>query len=300
MADVTMPQLGETVTEGTITRWMKSVGDQVARDEPLFEVSTDKVDSEVPAPESGVLAEILVPEGETVEVGARLAVIGDGAAAPPAPAAESPPAPAPAAPAPSAQDQQAAPETPSPGGPTAPPAPGTAGAPPASAPASAPAPPTSAPPAPAPAQAQSAPAPAQAQAEAQAQAQAQAEPAPPAQAAGTPTGDGGPPAPPAGYMARGTEGGPQGSPGGGPAPAGPSGGPEALLLSPVVRRLLDENGMSAAEITGTGVGGRITREDVLRAIDARRASTPAAPQASAPPFQQPQQPQTLPASPPPA
>ena len=73
-----MPQLGETVTEGTITRWMKAVGDAVARDEPLFEVSTDKVDSEVPSPAAGVLTEILVPEGETVEVGVRLAVIGDG------------------------------------------------------------------------------------------------------------------------------------------------------------------------------------------------------------------------------
>ena len=81
-----MPQLGETVTEGTITRWMKGVGDTVDRDEPLFEVSTDKVDSEVPSPAAGVLTEILVPEGETVEVGVKLAVIGDGAepAAPPA------------------------------------------------------------------------------------------------------------------------------------------------------------------------------------------------------------------------
>ncbi len=100
-----MPQLGETVTEGTITRWMKAVGDAVARDEPLFEVSTDKVDSEVPSPAAGVLTEILVPEGETVEVGVKLAVIGDGAgssgsaaapAAEPAPAAAAPPATAPA------------------------------------------------------------------------------------------------------------------------------------------------------------------------------------------------------------
>src|SRR6516164_6568633 len=98
-----MPQLGETVTEGTITKWMKAVGDQVERDEPLFEVSTDKVDSEVPSPAAGVLTEILVPEGETVEVGVKLAVIGDGAAgsaeAPAtAPAAEAP-APAPPPPA---------------------------------------------------------------------------------------------------------------------------------------------------------------------------------------------------------
>ena len=74
--DVTMPQLGETVTEGTITRWLKQVGDRVEADEPLFEVSTDKVDSEVPAPVGGVVTEILVPEGETVEVGTRLAVLG--------------------------------------------------------------------------------------------------------------------------------------------------------------------------------------------------------------------------------
>ena len=80
--DVTMPQLGETVTEGTITRWLKQVGDRVEADEPLFEVSTDKVDSEVPAPVGGVVTEILVPEGETVEVGTRLAVLGDQLSAP--------------------------------------------------------------------------------------------------------------------------------------------------------------------------------------------------------------------------
>jgi 2-oxoglutarate dehydrogenase E2 component (dihydrolipoamide succinyltransferase) len=70
-----MPQLGETVTEGTVTRWLKNVGDPVAEDEVLFEVSTDKVDSEVPSPAAGVLSEILVPEGDTVDVGTRLAVI---------------------------------------------------------------------------------------------------------------------------------------------------------------------------------------------------------------------------------
>ena len=91
MADIEMPQLGETVTEGTITKWFKQVGDEVAEDEPLFEVSTDKVDSEVPSPVAGVLTEIVVPEGDTVEVGARLAVVGDGDGAAPAasaPAAE--------------------------------------------------------------------------------------------------------------------------------------------------------------------------------------------------------------------
>jgi 2-oxoglutarate dehydrogenase E2 component (dihydrolipoamide succinyltransferase) len=85
-----MPQLGETVTEGTITRWMKQVGDSVAEDEVLFEVSTDKVDSEVPSPYAGTITEILVPEGDTVDVGTRLAVISDGDAAP-APAADEKP-----------------------------------------------------------------------------------------------------------------------------------------------------------------------------------------------------------------
>ena len=84
MADVEMPQLGETVTEGTITQWFKAVGDRVEVDEPLFEVSTDKVDSEVPSPAAGVLQEILVPEGETVDVGTKLAVLGDGDGAAPA------------------------------------------------------------------------------------------------------------------------------------------------------------------------------------------------------------------------
>jgi 2-oxoglutarate dehydrogenase E2 component (dihydrolipoamide succinyltransferase) len=101
-----MPQLGETVTEGTITRWLKQPGDPIKVDEPLFEVSTDKVDSEVPSPTNGVLAEIRVPEGETAAVGTVLAVISDSAAgatppspAPAAPAAAAPPfAPVPAAP----------------------------------------------------------------------------------------------------------------------------------------------------------------------------------------------------------
>jgi 2-oxoglutarate dehydrogenase E2 component (dihydrolipoamide succinyltransferase) len=101
-----MPQLGETVTEGTIIRWMKKVGDEIAYDEPLFEVSTDKVDSEVPSPASGYLAEILVPEGETVDVGTKLAVVTDmspsggrtGASS--APTAQAPQPPPPAAPEP--------------------------------------------------------------------------------------------------------------------------------------------------------------------------------------------------------
>jgi pyruvate dehydrogenase E2 component (dihydrolipoyllysine-residue acetyltransferase) len=144
--DIQMPQLGETVTEGTITRWLKSVGDHVEADEPLFEVSTDKVDSEVPAPAAGTLTEILVQEGETAEVGARLAVIADaeGAAAPAAAAAAAPAAgppraeaqapaaaPEPEAPAP----PQPAPPEPAPAPPAEPERPAAAVTPPAPAPA---------------------------------------------------------------------------------------------------------------------------------------------------------------------
>ncbi len=74
--DVVMPQMGESIAEGTIVRWIKKVGDQVARDEPLFEISTDKVDAEIPSPAAGVLAEIRVKEGETVPVNSVVAVIG--------------------------------------------------------------------------------------------------------------------------------------------------------------------------------------------------------------------------------
>ncbi len=218
-----MPQLGETVTEGTITRWMKAVGDQVARDEPLFEVSTDKVDSEVPAPASGVLSEILVPEGETVEVGARLAVIGDAAESPGAPPASSPTvAPAPAPPAPAAA---AVPRTPPPGAPTP------------------------------------------------------------------------PPTPPEGFTAQDSS--PAAQPSPQPPPVAEVDDPR--LLSPVVRRLLADNGIDSSEVPGTGVGGRITREDVLGVIDARHAGSPvAASQAAgapAPPpaATQPAAPQTVPA-----
>jgi 2-oxoglutarate dehydrogenase E2 component (dihydrolipoamide succinyltransferase) len=140
--DVTMPQLGETVTEGTITRWFKQVGEQVAADEPLFEVSTDKVDSEVPAPQAGVVAEILVPEGETVPVGARLAVISDSAdGSAPAPAAAAAPAEAeaPAKDAAPAPEPQAAPAA-APQPPQPPPAPAPAAAPPPPPPAPAPEP----------------------------------------------------------------------------------------------------------------------------------------------------------------
>uniref|UniRef100_UPI00037F2BB9 biotin/lipoyl-containing protein n=1 Tax=Microbacterium yannicii TaxID=671622 RepID=UPI00037F2BB9 len=99
---VVLPALGESVTEGTVTRWLKKVGDTIEADEGLLEISTDKVDTEIPSPVSGVIEEILVQEDETVEVGAVLAKIGDGSAAPadsdtpaaeaPAPAVAPPPA----------------------------------------------------------------------------------------------------------------------------------------------------------------------------------------------------------------
>lgn len=195
MAEVTLPQLGETVTEGTITRWFKKIGDTVAADEPLFEVSTDKVDTEVPSPVAGVLTEIRVPEGETVPVGAVIAVVGAAGSAPA-------PAPAPAAPAP--------------------------------APAPAPTP-TPTPAAPAPVAATPAPAPAPA------------------------------PAPVA------------------PAPTAASTvSSDNRLLSPVVRRLVNEHGIDVDQLTGTGPGGRITREDVLDHIDRHAGSTAAATPAPAP------------------
>ncbi|MFM8663029.1 MAG: biotin/lipoyl-containing protein [Acidimicrobiaceae bacterium] len=113
MADITLPQLGETVTEGTITRWFKKVGDTVAADEPLFEVSTDKVDTEVPSPVAGTVTEIRFNEGDTVPVGTVIAVVGAAnAAAAPAPVA---PAPAPAqAPAPVAKPAPVAQPAPAP------------------------------------------------------------------------------------------------------------------------------------------------------------------------------------------
>lgn len=219
MADIVMPQLGESVTEGTITRWFKAVGDTVTEDEPLYEVSTDKVDTEVPSPASGVLTEIRVAEGDTVDVGTVLAVLGDGAGAgAPTPAAPaSAPAPAPAAPAP-------VPEPPVP----------------ASTPGPAPAP---APPAP-----------------------VHAAPEPPAPApAPVPTPAPAPPAPSA-----------VASPSTSSPVAGSGTLGEGVLLSPLVRRLIEEHGLDPSTIAGTGIGGRITRDDVLDVIDDRAVAAPPA------------------------
>jgi pyruvate dehydrogenase E2 component (dihydrolipoyllysine-residue acetyltransferase) len=221
--DIQMPQLGETVTEGTITRWLKSVGDHVDADEPLFEVSTDKVDSEVPAPASGTLSEILVQEGETAEVGTRLAVISDGAGAT-----------ASAAPAQSAAPPQPAP---TPREPAAPAAPAAAAAAPAR-----PQPPRPAPtPPPRPEPARPAPTP-----------PPRPEPVSPATASAATTST--------------------------PPPAATGG----QLMSPVVRRLLNEYDLDAGEVQGTGEGGRITRNDVLDAAARRQAAAPTTPAPTTP------------------
>jgi 2-oxoglutarate dehydrogenase E2 component (dihydrolipoamide succinyltransferase) len=112
--DVIMPQMGESIAEGTVTKWLKQVGDQIRRDEPLFEISTDKVDAEIPAPAEGVLLEIIVQEGETVPINtivARIGQAGEIATAAPATDAQSAPetAPEPATPAPAATQPEAAP-----------------------------------------------------------------------------------------------------------------------------------------------------------------------------------------------
>src|ERR1700688_5010987 len=106
MTDVVMPQMGESIVEGTLTKWLKKPGDKVERDEPLFEISTDKVDTEIPSPAAGTLGDVLVQEGQTVQVNAIVARINDGgaggaaAAAPAAKAAEPAPASKQAAPPP--------------------------------------------------------------------------------------------------------------------------------------------------------------------------------------------------------
>jgi len=199
--EVTLPALGESVSEGTVSRWLKQVGDHVDTDEALVEVSTDKVDTEIPSPVSGTVLEIRVGVDETVPVGAVLAIVGDAAAASPAPAPTPAPAPQPA-PEPVATQEPAPPAAP--------------------APVEAPAP--------------AAPAPAHA-------VQAPAAPAP--QAANV------------------------------VAPRRAS-DEEAVdsYVTPLVRKLAAQHAVDLATVTGTGVGGRIRKQDV---IDAKQAPQPAAP-----------------------
>jgi pyruvate dehydrogenase E2 component (dihydrolipoamide acetyltransferase) len=184
-----MPQLGETVTEGTITKWLKAIGEQVARDEPLFEVSTDKVDSEVPSPAEGVLTSILVEEGDTVDVGVTLAVIGDASSS----NGDAPSASAPA--------QESAPKV------------------------------------------ETSPEPAESAAEPAASPAVLADEEPASDHEGDPSPIGTEPT---------------------PAPVSPLNGSSGngLVLSPVVRKLMTEHDIDPASVTGTGIGGRITRTDV--------------------------------------
>jgi pyruvate dehydrogenase E2 component (dihydrolipoamide acetyltransferase) len=334
---VSMPQLGESVTEGTVTRWLKKEGERVEADEPLLEVSTDKVDTEIPSPVSGVLRGITVAEDETVAVGAELAVIDEtadgaaGAAAPPAEAAPGQAPPAEAAPgqAPAAEAAQQQPQAPA--GQEYPPAPAPGEEPgpeyePAGQPAGTgqaghtaesvftPVPPAEQPPAAQPAQAEQAPpqqaeqppptAPPAEQPAAQAPPQqaeqpppaapsadgaqpaAEAPPAPPAEAA--------PPAPPPQEPAAPATAAPAAPPAApaatappppSPEPAAPGAAPTAVpvlttadgpYVTPLVRKLATEHGVDLAAVTGTGVGGRIRKQDVLDAARAARAPAPAA------------------------
>ncbi|RWR22884.1 2-oxoglutarate dehydrogenase, E2 component, dihydrolipoamide succinyltransferase [Microbacterium enclense] len=211
--EVTLPELGESVTEGTITRWLKAVGDDVAVDEPLLEISTDKVDTEIPSPVAGTLQEILVQEDETVAVGSALARIGSGAAAPaqaqPAPAIEEEPL---QQPQPNEVPQEpaasSAEEKPAVSAPAAEEKPAGEEKPAASAPA------------------------------------AEEKPAAPAS-----------------------------------APAATGG--EVTYVTPLVRRLAQQQGVDLATVEGSGVGGRIRKEDVLKAAEAAK-SAPAAEAAPAP------------------
>ncbi|HYX60261.1 MAG TPA: biotin/lipoyl-containing protein, partial [Streptosporangiaceae bacterium] len=334
---VSMPQLGESVTEGTVTRWLKKEGERVEVDEPLLEVSTDKVDTEIPSPASGILRGISVDEDETVAVGAQLAVIDDGASGDAAPGADDSASAAPAESAPaqddsaqadsaqtasaqddsaqadsaqddsaqtaSAQDDSAQDDSAQPAAAQAEQAPASSDgwspqgsqpnyAPPAqSSPAaspgyqgsSAPSTPAYAPP-PAYGQQQSQsygqPAPA-----ADAAPAAESAPAPAAQvpAQGQPAAEESAPAAPAAAEAQADEYPP-------PTPL-PSAG-DAPYVTPLVRKLAAEHAVDLESVTGTGVGGRIRKQDVIEAARAQRAAQPAAQaQAPQPAQSQPQPPQ---------
>src|SRR5579862_1331925 len=112
MTDVVMPQMGESIVEGTLTKWLKKPGDKVERDEPLFEISTDKVDTEIPSPAAGTLGEVLVEEGKTVGINTVVARIDEGGGAAPAQSAAKPEAAAPAPPPAPKAEPPAAPQAP--------------------------------------------------------------------------------------------------------------------------------------------------------------------------------------------
>jgi pyruvate dehydrogenase E2 component (dihydrolipoamide acetyltransferase) len=246
---VNLPALGESVTEGTVTRWLKNVGDRVEVDEPLLEVSTDKVDTEIPSPVAGVIEEILVAEDETVEVGTALVRIGDGSASEaPAdePEAAAEPEQAPAAPAEAEAEE---PEVAS----SAAPAPGEDSA------ASAPEPAPAVDPAPAARQDAAGQQPAAAQPEATQPSSEQPAPSAPTPSPATGSSDTSAPATPA-----------------------PSSGAPVGYVTPLVRKLANEKGVDISTLTGSGVGGRIRKEDVLAAAEAAAASTASAPTSTGP------------------
>ena len=226
--EVRMPALGESVTEGTVTTWLKAVGDAVDADEPLLEVSTDKVDSEVPAPVAGFLTEIRVPEDETVEVGTVVAIISATAPSAAPAAASAAPAPAPAPVAPAAPAAPAAPVAPAaPAAPAAPVAPAVPAA-------------------------------------------------PVAPAAPVPVD----PFPNASTLAAKASA--------APVVASPAAATGSAYVTPIVRKLARELGVDLATVSGSGVGGRVRREDVEAAAAAARAAAaapapvaPAAPAAKA-------------------
>ena len=227
--EVRMPALGESVTEGTVTTWLKAVGDAVDADEPLLEVSTDKVDSEVPAPVAGFLTEIRVPEDETVEVGTVVAIISATAPSAAPAAASAAPAPAPAPVAPAAPAAPAAPVAPAaPAAPAAPVAPAVPAA-------------TVAPAAPVPVD----------------------------------------PFPNASTLAAKASA--------APVVASPAAATGSAYVTPIVRKLARELGVDLATVSGSGVGGRVRREDVEAAAAAARAAAAApAPVAPAAPAAKPE------------
>ncbi len=313
---VSMPQLGESVTEGTVTRWLKKEGERVEVDEPLLEVSTDKVDTEIPSPASGILRGITVDEDETVAVGAELAVIEDGNAAPaaddsadsaqaeaaaPAQTEDAAPAQAEDAAPPQAEDAapaQAEESRPEPAQPEpapaagsdswgsqpnyAPPAQSSPSASPGYAGSSGPSTPAYAPP-PAYGQPQASPPYGQA-----------ASPAPYGQQA--PAADA---APDGRVPAQGQPSPAESAPAAADAPAEeyppptplPSPG-DAPYVTPLVRKLAAEHAVDLETVAGTGVGGRIRKQDVIEAARAQRAAQPpqqpAQPAQPAPPAQAPQ------------
>ena len=290
---VSMPQLGESVTEGTVTRWLKKEGERVEVDEPLLEVSTDKVDTEIPSPASGILRSIAVDEDETVAVGAQLAVIEDSETSDSAPAQTSPPAqdtappqeaaasaPAAAAPepAPASADGWSAPNyaAPAPAAPT----PGYA-PPPSYGQPTAPTPPP---------QSQPYATPAPSSPYAQPPTQVPSAPAYPAAAAAAP--------PAAAETATGAD-----QPAADeeyPPPTPLPGAGEAPYVTPLVRKLAAEHAVNLETVTGTGVGGRIRKQDVIEAARTQRGSQVPAPQAPAdgPTAVVPQQAQRAPDGPP--